>query len=63
MRMTRKVETQAMSWPSNWLPERHITPDFTFWAKAGSRCSSGGASSAAAAGCESGASITSGPNA
>ena len=24
--MTRKVEVQAISWPTSWLPERQITP-------------------------------------
>ena len=39
MRMTRKVEVQAISWPSSWLPERQITPAFTCSAKPGSRLS------------------------
>ena len=52
MRMTRKVEVQAISWPSSWLPERQITPAFTCSAKARfARASGEAARSAAAAGC------------
>ncbi len=46
MRRTRKVEVQAISWPTSWLPERQITPVFTRSAKAGSARAGTGPSSA-----------------
>ena len=49
--MTRKVEVQAISWPSSWLPERQITPAFTLLRRSrGPARSAAGAFSAVAAG-------------
>jgi hypothetical protein len=42
MRMTTKVEVQAISWPTIWLPERQITPAFTCAAKPVPSAAAGG---------------------